>query len=110
MQVSMRNFGFPAFTIGFVALAHPVAHCALITEPMADFGDRYALAAFRPRRPSQEQRAGILDVPLNAAFGRRLEGNRSWMISAADESQSFRQAPHGVAVYRCLVHFGTPLT
>jgi hypothetical protein len=32
------------------------------------------------------------------------------LSAAADKSQSFRQAPHGVAVYRCLVHFGTPST
>src|SRR3970040_1176080 len=56
----------------------------------------------------QEQRAGIFDVALGAALGRRLQGNRGRMVWAAHEHQSFRQALHGRAVDRLFVHSRYP--
>jgi hypothetical protein len=54
---------------------------------------------------SKKKRAGILNVSLRSTLGSSAQGHRCWMIGAADECQSFGQAPHGYTVDGRFFHY-----
>jgi hypothetical protein len=75
----------------FLELAYPVQFS--LTIAMRSIVEHGQCGPAFSRLQSKKQRAGILDVSLGTTLCGRPQGNSSRMIWAADEDQSFRQAP-----------------
>lgn len=112
--VRQRGPGGASDSCGRAPTAQPSGHYPLtssgqLTERTAckagrSVGQHTQRSPAIPRLQPEKERTGIFDVPLRTAFSSLPERKYSRLVRFANESQSFRQAPHGLTINSRFFH------